>query len=95
MRFSLPEVDHHAAARHLADRQRGAVVGRLQTGELIAVIGEDPGNLFEEDAARRGRQPRPSRERGLCRGDRLIDVVAVARGDLGPHLAGRGIHRVQ
>jgi hypothetical protein len=93
-------VEQVRGQRHISsprDRDRLAVIQRLQLGQLVGVI-QDQVTDPPDDPAALGRgqsAPRPVIE-GSARGaDRPVDVLGVALGDAGERLAGGRIRRLE
>ena len=86
-------VDHERDVGDARDRDRLAVVERLELRELLAVRLDEVGELPEHPAALRRRRARPgSALERLPRGaDGAIDVLLVAGGNLRERLFRRGI----
>ena len=71
------------------------VVQGLEVRQLLAVGDEDLRHLLEVMAPGRRRERGPGGKGGRGRRHRRVHVVAVARRDARPHLAGRRVHRVE
>ena len=86
--------DRDVDVARLLDRL--AVVDRLQDGELAAALLDDPGDAVEVLGALGARHPRPDAGVGAAGGlHGRVDVGVAGLGDLGEHLLGGGVDRLE
>src|SRR4051794_27690565 len=76
------EVEHRARDIEPArERDRLAVVDRLEPGELLEIRFDQIGELQQQPAALRGGRARPGGERCLRRLHRIVNILTIAVGN--------------